>query len=160
MRRAALGLLLLAAACQLPGPPQLVRDGAGIFSAEARAEAESRLRAVAAEHGVWAFVVTDPEGDPPRMLDEPMAEADARGVPAVAVLFGVDRLAGLGYSRVSFDSQTLGAPDVDDLLARGDTDEALDRAVDHLVNWAARPPPADGPAPPDPVEAPSANPAP
>ena len=112
---------------------------------------------------MWAFIVTDLEGDPPRMLDEPMSDADAQGVRAVAVLFGPDRIVGTGFSRMSFDvrdSQGLDPPDVDDLLASGEADEALDRVVDYLESWAESPP-VDGEAPPvDGVEAPSSVPVP
>ena len=160
--RALMGVLILASACQLAGPPQLVRDGAGIFSAEARATAESRLRAVAAEHGVWAFVITDLEGDPPRMLDGPMGEADARGARAVAALFRPDSMAAGGFSRVSYDagdSQTYSPPNVDSLLTGGKADEALEITVDYLESWAELPPPGE-PLPVDPVNAPSAAPGP
>lgn len=161
--RALIGILILASACQLAGPPRLVRDGAGIFSAEARATAESRLRAVAAEHGVWAFILTDLEGDAPRMLDGPMGEADAQGARAVAALFRPDSMAAGGFSRVSFDagdSQTFSPPTVDDLLTRGGADEALDRIVDYMESWAELPPPTGEPPPIDEVDAPSSTPEP
>lgn len=161
--RALIGILMIASACQLAGPPQLVRDGAGMFSADARAAAESRLRAVAAEHGVWAFIITDVEGDPPRMLDGPMGEADARGARAVAALFRPDSMSAGGFSRVSYDagdSQTFSPPIVDDLLARGEADEALERIVDYMESWAELPPAEGEPPPIDVVEAPSAAPAP
>jgi hypothetical protein len=86
-----------------------------------------------------------------------MQEADSLGVRAVAILFDVDRIVGAGFSRTSSDrGDTLGngPPIVDDLLARGDTDGALERAVDFLESWASLPPP-DEPPPIDPVERPS-----
>ena len=146
----ALGMNLLASACERIAPPQLVRDGAGLFTEEARADAESRLRAAATEHGVWAFVITEPAGDPPRMLDAPMGEADAQGVRAVAVLLDEDSMVGGGFSRASFDhgdSLGLSPPDIDELLAAGEADAALDRIVDYLVTWTGSPPPAEQPPP-------------
>ena len=143
-RWAAIGLGLLASACQLASPPQLVRDGAGIFSADARAAAESRLRAIAGEHGVWTFVITEVDGDPPRMLDEPMGEADALGVRAVAILFDDDRIVGAGYSRASFDNghSALDPPGIGTDIPDGGADVALERVVEYLESWAANPPPA------------------
>jgi len=162
MRRALIGICLLAAACQLAGPPQLVRDGAGMFSDEARAAAESRLRALAVEHGLWAFVITDPEGDPPRMLDEPMEEADSRGVPAVAILFGSDpvRIVGAGYSRLSFDGRESGLdpPGIGADIPVDAADVALERVVEYLESWVTMPPPADPPGVRPPLEAPSGTP--
>lgn len=149
---------LLASACQVTGPPRLVLDGAGIFSADARARAESRLRAIAAEHGLWAFVITDVQGDPPRMLDPSMREADSRQVRAVAILFGSDSMVGAGFSRVSVDrgdAQTLSPPRVDDLIAEGDADAALEAVVDYLESWAGSPQPAGEPPPFGGEEAPS-----
>ena len=143
MRLAAVCFVLLATACGAPAPPQLVRDGIGLFSAEARAEAESRLRALAAQHGVWAFVITDADGDPPRMLDEPMGEADARGVRAVAALFGPDRLVGTGFSRALFDGDepiSFDPPEVNALLEGGGADEALVRIVEYMESWVDAPP--------------------
>ncbi len=142
---------LVVSGCGLAPPPQLVRDGAQLFTADARAAAESRLRALAAKYGVWTFVITDLEGDPPRMLDAPMHEADASGVRAVALLFGADRMVGSGQSRISFDrgdSQTLAPPDVSDLLAGGHADEALDTVVAYLESWVSSP---SSPARPPPV---------
>lgn len=139
---AALLIGVLAPACERIAPPPLVRDDAGLFSEDARTDAEARLRAIATEHGIWAFVITDSVGDPPRMLDAPMQEADRQGVRAVAVLFSDERVVGGGYSAVSFDrgdSATFRPPNVDALLAAGDNDAALERTVDYLVHWAASP---------------------
>jgi hypothetical protein len=128
---------------------QLVRDDAHLFSDDARAAAESRLDALAVKHGVWAFVITDLEGDSPRMLDEPMREADTAGVRAVAVLFGADHLVGGGFSRISAnseDSQTLNPPDVGNYGAPGSADAALGTIVDYLESWVKVPTlPADLP---------------
>jgi hypothetical protein len=156
-RCAAIALGLLSSACQLASPPQLVRDGAGIFSADARAAAESRLRAVAAEHGLWAFVITEVEGDPPRMLDAPMQEADSLGVRAVAILFDADRIVGAGFSRISSDrgDSGLDPPGVGTLIPFGDADTALERVVEYLESWAALPQPAQPAGEPPPLEAPS-----
>jgi hypothetical protein len=148
---AALLVALFVAGCDRLAPPPLIRDGAGLFSEEARTDAETRLRAVAAEHGIWAFVITDPAGDPPRMLDAPMQEADRQGVRAVAVLLDDERSIGSGSSAVSVDrgdSATFIPPTVDDLLAAGDNDAALQRLVDFIVHWAASPDTGAEPEPP------------
>lgn len=136
--------VLLASACQLASPPQLVRDGADIFTADARAAAESRLRAIAGEHGVWTFVITEVNGDPPRMLDAPMQEADSLGVRAVAILFDADQIVGAGYSRASFDQGDSGLepPGIGAQIQDGGADVALERVVEYLESWAANPPPA------------------
>jgi hypothetical protein len=134
------GLLLLS--CGLTPPPQLVRDRAHLFSDDARAAAESRLDALAVKYGVWAFVITDLEGDSPRMLDEPMREADTAGVRAVAILFGRDHVVGGGFSRIAAqreDSQTLNPPDVGDYSAPGRADAALGTIVDYLETWVSVP---------------------
>ena len=142
-RWAVFGVGLLASACQLASPPQLVRDGAGIFSAEARAAAESRLRAIAGAHGVWTFVITEVNGDPPRMLDAPMGVADAQGVRAVAILFDEDRIVGGGYSRaaVGDGDPSLDPPGIGTDIPDGGADAALERVVEYLESWAANPPP-------------------
>ena len=143
-RRAVIGVGLLISACQLAGPPQLVRDGAGIFSADARAAAESRLRDLAGEHGMWTFVITEVDGDPPRMLDEPMGEADALGARAVEILFDENRIVGAGYSSASFDQGDPGLdpPGIGTDIPDGGADVALERVVEYLESWAANPPPA------------------
>ena len=155
-RWAVIAVGLLASACQVASPPQLVRDGAGIFSADARAAAESRLRAIAGEHGMWTFVITEVNGDPPRMLDAPMQEADALGARAVAILFDADRIVGAGYSRAAFDQGDLGLapPDVHVQIPAGGADAALESVVEYLESWAANPPPPP-PAGVPPLEAPS-----
>ena len=142
-RWAVFGVGLLASACQLASPPQLVRDGAGIFSADARAAAESRLRALAGAHGVWTFVITEVNGDPPRMLDGPMQEADSLGVRAVAILYDAERIVGAGYSRASVDQGDSGLepPGIGTDIPEGGADVALERVVEYLESWAANPPP-------------------
>ena len=156
-RWALIGFGLLIPACQLAGPPQLVRDGAGIFSADARAAAESRLRAIAGAHGVWTFVITEVNGDPPRMLDDPMGEADALGVRAVAILFDDDRIVGAGYSQASVDQGDTGLdpPNVGADIPDGGADVVLERVVEYLESWAANPQPAPPAGVPPELEAPS-----
>jgi len=150
-RCAVIGLGLLVTACQLASPPQLVRDGAGIFSADARAAAESRLQDIAGEHGVWAFVITEVNGDPPRMLDAPMGEADALGVRAVAILFDENRLVGAGYSAASVDQgdSSLDPPGIGTDIPDAGADVALERVVEYLESWAADPPPPPAGVPPE-----------
>ena len=113
-----------------------------MFTEAATAAAEARLQAMAAKHGVWAFVVTNAEPDPPRMLDAPMGDADRAGARAVAVLFGPDRIAGGGYSlewtRSTSDQFVMSPPDVDGLIST-DPDAALERIVDYLEGWLANP---------------------
>lgn len=93
----ALMLPLLATAC-VNQAPQLVRDGGDLYRRDTEAAAESRLQALARETGIWVFVVTATEPDPPRMLDEPMAIADARGARAIAVLIGPGDVVSYGAS--------------------------------------------------------------
>ena len=152
----AISLLLMVSACQ-PAAPQLVRDGIDMFSDEARAAAEARLQQLAADRGIWVFVITDLEGDPPRMLDEPMGEADAQDARAVAILFGRNGIVGSGYSERATqegDQTALIPPDVNGLVAQGETDAALTAVVEYLERWAVAPPPEE--PPPVPPEQPSA----
>ena len=121
-----LPIAITTSACGLLGSPVHVRDEAVMFSADARAEAEDRLREVASQRGVLVFVVTDPDedADPPRMLDAPMADAEARGLPAVAVLVGPNGIVGIGHS-AGMES-TFDAPSATyRLLEDGRPDEAL-----------------------------------
>jgi hypothetical protein len=139
-----------------PSVPDLVRDGAGYFSGEARLEAESRLQSLADLHGIWTFIISEPGGDPPRMLDAPMGEADAAGVRAVAILLNEHGLVGAGYSR-AFDDRFMGGfapPSVE--LAAGDRDAALEALVRYLEEWAADPPVLEPGGPP--LEQPSGGP--
>ncbi len=139
--------------CAALGPPQLVRDEIGLFSAEARATAEDRLRELAAEAGVWAFVITDAEGDAPRMLEEPMSEAGAAGMPGVAVLFGPDGFAGVGLNERADESfSSLDVVAVDAAIQAGDADGALEAAVDAVVDRVASGVPAGSDGPPIPAE--------
>lgn len=147
-------LITLVAGCgviRLP-PPQLVRDEAGLFSPQARQEAEQRLRQVAAEHGVWLFVLTDRRPDPPRMLDAPMAEAADADALVVAVMLGPEGVVGGG----SRDGDVFFEPPsaADTLIADGRPDDALDRIVDHFAAWAPQPESVQEPAP-APIEHPA-----
>ena len=148
----------LATGCR-PAAPQLVRDGVGMFSAEARAAAEARLQELATEHGMWALVITELGGDPPRMLDEPMGEADARQARAVAILLSADQVVGTGFSRAidTDDMGTLVPPDVQGMIAQGETDAALAALVTYLESWVVDP---GEPTPPGVQEGPSGRPAP
>ena len=130
--------------CAALGPPQLVRDELGLFSPEARSEAEDRLRDLAAEAGIWVFVVSDAEADPPRMLDAPMGEADDAGVPGVAVLFGPETLVGSGRSERANESfSSLDFLAADQTFQAGDADRALELAVDLVEDWVQRGMPRD-----------------
>ncbi|HEX2883171.1 MAG TPA: TPM domain-containing protein [Candidatus Limnocylindria bacterium] len=135
---------------QMP-PPQLVRDEAGLFSPQARMEAERRLQQLAREHGVWLFVLTDPNPDPPRMMDAPMAEAAAADAVVVAVMLGPDRVAAGG----SRDGDAFFEPPsaADTFLADGRRDDALGIIVKSFAAWAPNPESvgADG-APPRPAQ--------
>jgi hypothetical protein len=140
---------LLLGSCAALGPPQLVRDELGLFSADARSAAEDRLRELAAETGIWVFVVSDAGADPPRMLAAPMGEADDAGVPGVAVLFGPETLAGSGLSeRANQSFSSLDFVAVDQAFQAGDVDAALDLAVDVVVDWVERGMPRDIEGPP------------
>ncbi len=146
---AAVASAILLSSCAALGPPQLVRDELGLFSAAARSQAEDRLRDLAAEAGIWVFVVSDAEADPPRMLDAPMGEADDAGVPGVAVLFGPETLVGSGLSeRANQSFSSLDFVAVDQAFQAGDVDAALDLAVDVVVDWVERGMPRDHEGPP------------
>lgn len=151
------GLLpaVVLAACA-SSAPQLLRDEAGIFTPAARQAAEARLQALAAKYAVWPFVLTSVEADPPRMLDVPMMTADDQRAPAVAVLFGPDRIVGVGFSRAwtqsAFDRFLLDPPNRESFTA-GDADAALELVLGYLEEWFADPtrhprPPAGEPAAP------------
>lgn len=109
----------------------------------------------------WTFVITEVDGDPPRMLDAPIGEADALGVRAVAILFDDARIVGAGYSRASVDQGDTGLepPNVGADIPDGGADVALERVVEYLESWAAQPAPAQPPPMVEP-EAPSAVPTP
>lgn len=155
MRNGALAtaLTLALVACLSPAVPQLVRDEAEIFSRAARAQAEERLQEVARRHDIWVFVITHPQPDPPRLLDQPMALADARGVRAVAVILAPDRVNASGVSRAMGDRMTLSFPEaaVSEQLGAGRADVALALIVDAAVAWADDP---DAEATPPPVPVP------
>jgi hypothetical protein len=136
--------------------PQLLRDEAGIFTPAARQAGEARLQALAATYAVWPFILTRVEADPPRMLDAPMRTADDLDAPAVAVLFGSDRIVGGGFSRAwtqsAFD-RFLFDPPTTEPFAAGDADAALERVLDYFEERLADParhprPPAGEPAAP------------
>lgn len=148
---AALGVALVA--CLPSAAPQLVRDGAGIFSRAARAQAEDRLQEVARRTDIWVFVITAANPDPPRLLDDPMALADGRGIRAVAVILAPDRVSAGGSSRAADQRAAPAVPDgTDALLAAGQADLALAQIVDAAVAWAADPDAGTTP-PPIPVDA-------
>lgn len=135
-------LLIGCGVVQLP-PPQLVRDEAGLFSPQARQDAEERLRQLAAEHGVWLFVLTDRRPDPPRMLDAPMAEAADADAIVVAVMLGPEGIAGGG----SRDGEIFFEPPAaaDTFLADGRPDDALETIVRSFAAWAPEPDREDAP---------------
>jgi hypothetical protein len=145
-----LPIVLVASACGSIGPLEHVRDGAELFSPNARVRAEQRLRELASRRGMLLFVISDPAPDPPRMLDAPMADARARGMPAIAVLLGPNGIAGTGYSD-ELDFSFVEPPDAERLLQQGRADEALDVLVDHFAAWTRSP---DTRQPPEPAIAP------
>lgn len=109
---------------------------------------KERLRELASRRGVLLYVISDAEADPPRMLDAPMADADARGMPAVAVLLGPNGIAGVGYSR-GLDLSYEEPPAAERLLGEGRADEALDVLIGHFAAWSRG---FDFPEPPQPPE--------
>jgi hypothetical protein len=136
------GAALVAGCGLLAGPPTLVRDGEGIFSPEARVDAEERLRALADEHGVLYYVITAADADPPRVLDGPMAEAEAIGRPAIAIIISDGRVVGSGTSDGTDDRfiELAGAGNgTDALLADGKEDEALDLLIRTFSAGVRRP---------------------
>ena len=150
---------LVAAACTA-APPPLVRDGAGHFSAGARADAQRRLEGVARDHGVWVYIISEPDGDPPRMLDEPIAEAEAAHVPATAILLNQHAVIGAGFSTDVDEAQwgLFDPPLVEELIEAARADDALDALVSYAEDWAAGPrePPEVVPNPP--LQAPTTEP--
>jgi hypothetical protein len=142
-----LPIVLVASACGLTGSSTHVRDGAELFSPIARASAEQRLRELASQHGMLLFVISDPAPDPPRMLDAPMADAKTRGMPAVAVLFGPNGIAGTGYSDELYFSFVEPSA-AEHLLQQGRADEALEVLVDHFAAWSRDPDSLKAPSPP------------
>jgi hypothetical protein len=115
--------------------PGLMRDSAGLFTPPARQVAEDRLRSLSEEHGILFFIVTDQRGDPPRMLDAPMADAEEFGRPYVAFLLSGERMVGGGMSDLDRFA-SMPSPEVDELLAEGRADEALELLIDAYVEWA------------------------
>ena len=142
-----LPIAIVASACGWMGSAEHVRDGADLFSADARARAEERLRELASQRGVLLYVVTDAEGDPPRMLDAPMADAEALGMPAVAVLVGPNGIVGTGYSH-GLDFAFTEPSAAERLLEQGRADEALEVLVDHFAAWSRDPDSVEPPQPP------------
>ena len=127
------------AACTSPSALVQVRDGAALFSADARTAAELRLRQLTEEHGIIAYVLTHPDPDPPRVMDDPMADADERSMPAVALVFSPEGLVASGQSP-HFDSVDMRIPSrTDAMLAEGRADEALAVIVDHVAAWMRSP---------------------
>ena len=118
--------LLLAACGLLPSTVVLVRDNAGLFSAEARADAEQRLGDLSAEHGILFFILTEEQVDPPRVMDAPMAEARQRGLPAIALMLDRSGVVAEGYSEHDGFGSLAAPSSVDDMIAGGRADEALD----------------------------------
>ena len=72
MRLLTVGALVmtLIAGCSTPSLP-LVRDGANLFGVRAEAEAEQRLRGLGERHGVWVYIISEVDGDPPRSSPGP-----------------------------------------------------------------------------------------
>ncbi|HSI99171.1 MAG TPA: hypothetical protein VLA59_02170 [Patescibacteria group bacterium] len=127
------------AACTPTSALVQVRDDAGLFSGEARTDAEIRLRELTEDYGIIVYILTHPDPDPPRVLDEPMADAESRSMPAVALVFGPGGLEAFGQSR-HFDTVDIRVPSVTDaMLADGRADMALDVIVDHVAAWMRHP---------------------
>ena len=95
------------------------------------------------QHDVLLFVVSERDGDPPKMLDAPMADAAADGRPAIAVLIVDGRLAGTGYNDEIDDRFYSFTPPgaAERRLADGDPDGALDVIVQGFAAWVADPKP-------------------
>lgn len=136
--RLILVLALLLVACARASLP-LVRDGAGLFSDRAEAEAEQRLQALGEAHGIWVYIISEVDGDPPRMLDEPMTSANADGLRAIAILLDQSGSIASGYSTLAADAGDMGGfwsgSPADGLIERGENDAALEVMVDHVEVW-------------------------
>jgi hypothetical protein len=128
-------VMTLIAGCSTPSLP-LVRDGANLFGVRAEAEAEQRLRGLGERHGVWVYIISEVDGDPPRMLDEPMSAAEADGLTAIALLFNQHGSMGSGYTRSAAGwSSAPGSSAADGMIQRGESDAALEVIVDHIEVW-------------------------
>ena len=150
----AIGWSVLLGACLPAGAPQLVRDGAGLFSAAARAEAEGRLQQLARRSDIWVLVFTGTNPDTPRLVREPMQLADARGAKAYALVISPAGLTGSSGNVPTADGgfqQLPNLDDVDALLAAGLADDALAKLVDAAEAFAENPDAAATP-PPVPVD--------
>ena len=149
-----LGLTLLLGACLPAGAPQLVRDGAGIFSAAARAQAEARLQQLARRSDIWVLVFTGTNPDTPRLVREPMQLAEARGARAYALVISPAGLTGSSGNVPTADGGFQQLPNLDDvevMLAAGLADDALAKIVDAAEAFAQNPDAAATP-PPVPVD--------
>ena len=131
-------MTLLVVACA-PASLPLVRDGADLFGAGAEAEAEQRLQALGEAHGIWVYIISEVDGDPPRMLEEPMTSANADGLRAIAILLNQSESIASGYSILAADaSDTDGffsSSAADGMIEHGENDGALDVMVDHVEVW-------------------------
>ena len=131
-------MALLVVACA-PASLPLVRDGAGLFSADAEAEAEQRLQVLGEAHGIWVYIVSEVDGDPPRMLEEPMTSANADGLRAIAILMNQSGTIGSGYSMLAADAGDtdgfFSSSAADGMIERGANDAALEVMVDHIEVW-------------------------
>lgn len=147
-----LGLFL--ASCLSTPAPQLVRDGAGMFDPAARAEAEQRLQAIARRTDIWVLVITGDNPDTPRLVQDPMRQAEARGAKVYALILTPHLVIGTsgnvptangGFEAFPYDG-------VEGLLARGRPDEALAKIVETAEAFVddpdafATPPPVPVPA--------------
>ena len=138
----------------LPTPAtQLVRDGAGMFDPAALAQAEERLQAIARRTDVWVLVITGDNPDTPRLVQEPMRQAEARGAEVYALILTPQMLVGTSGNVYTADGGFTPFPydGVEGLLARGHPDEALAKIVETAEAFADDP---DAFATPPPVHVP------
>lgn len=134
-----LALLLLASGC-VNEAPQLVRDEGNLYTSDVEAAAEARLQALARRTGIWFFVLTATQPDPPRMLDEPMMIADAREAHAIALLLGPNGMVGYGASDAAVaagEYESMATLDTTPVAGR-DAAETLDALLAQVEAWATR----------------------
>jgi hypothetical protein len=133
-------LTLIVSACALmpQTTPSLIRDEADIFSPQAEAAAEARLREAAGDDGVLLFIITGRDVDPPVAFDGTTDWAAENGRDAAAWLIDGARIDASATTDPN-GLVSLQPPPIDRMLEEGRGDEALDLMVRTYEAWARSP---------------------